>query len=410
MKKRLYTFVSLIVLINSSFIGFVVNADILEVKLEKEDNRLIKNYIEHDKAIFVDDDADPSWYNSTNVKTIQEGVNNASIKGTVFVYSGTYIENIVIDKSINLIGENKDTTIIDGNYVTDVINILADHVNIANFSVKNSRQNKGAVFNLSSSNNTIKNIITLYDKVTLNNAAFMLNLGADNNTISDNILYNNDIGFYGESSGNILSNNTIRDCGLYSIYFFTLVENKDQICSHNTISNNTIFEIGDKIGWGRGLWLHASRYNIITGNSVKNKFSGISLSATSNNNFVSRNDFSYNRGYGIGVGPAIGCNISFNNVTNNEGFGIGFEFSPTHDNVVYHNNIINNKLNGYARECYNIQFIENYWDDWIGLRFPRLSFFPYWIPKGTRLNGRITIPRFSRSNFDWNPAKEPYDI
>jgi hypothetical protein len=42
-----------------------------------------------------------------NYTSIQSAINDATSGDTVFVYSGTYYENIVIDVSINLIGENK---------------------------------------------------------------------------------------------------------------------------------------------------------------------------------------------------------------------------------------------------------------------------------------------------------------
>ena len=52
-----------------------------------------------DADIYVDDDAPSEWYNETNKKTIQEGVSNASSGNTVFVYSGLYQENLIINKS-----------------------------------------------------------------------------------------------------------------------------------------------------------------------------------------------------------------------------------------------------------------------------------------------------------------------
>ncbi|MCJ7570581.1 MAG: hypothetical protein MUO82_01710, partial [Candidatus Thermoplasmatota archaeon] len=70
--------------------------------------------------VYVDDDADPSWYDASHVKTIQEGINNATAGDTVFVYNGTYYENVVVNKTISLVGEDKNGTIIDGSGGGDV--------------------------------------------------------------------------------------------------------------------------------------------------------------------------------------------------------------------------------------------------------------------------------------------------
>ncbi|MEA2054988.1 MAG: hypothetical protein U9O96_07800 [Candidatus Thermoplasmatota archaeon] len=48
--------------------------------------------------VWVDDDAAPEWYDSTHVKTIQEGITNVSAGGTVHVHDGTYRENVVVNK------------------------------------------------------------------------------------------------------------------------------------------------------------------------------------------------------------------------------------------------------------------------------------------------------------------------
>ena len=47
-----------------------------------------------------------------NYTIIQKAVNNASDGDTIYVYSGIFYENIIINKSITLIGENKHTTIL----------------------------------------------------------------------------------------------------------------------------------------------------------------------------------------------------------------------------------------------------------------------------------------------------------
>ena len=51
-----------------------------------------------------------------NYSKIQDAIDNVSIGATVFVYndSSPYYENIYIDKWIKLIGESRETTIIDG--------------------------------------------------------------------------------------------------------------------------------------------------------------------------------------------------------------------------------------------------------------------------------------------------------
>ena len=56
----------------------------------------------------VDDDGPADFY------TIQGAINAASPGDTIFVYSGTYYENVVVNKTVSLIGENRSNTIIDG--------------------------------------------------------------------------------------------------------------------------------------------------------------------------------------------------------------------------------------------------------------------------------------------------------
>ena len=74
-----------------------------------------------------------------NYTTIQEAIDDSTNSDTVFVYddSSPYFENIVIDKSIELIGENKETTIIDGYNTGPVIWVLNNNVSISRFIIQN---------------------------------------------------------------------------------------------------------------------------------------------------------------------------------------------------------------------------------------------------------------------------------
>ena len=66
---------------------------------------------------------------------IQNLIDEASDGDTIYIPSGTYYENIVIDKSISLIGEDKDTTVIDGRGRGNVVHISANWVNITGFKI-----------------------------------------------------------------------------------------------------------------------------------------------------------------------------------------------------------------------------------------------------------------------------------
>jgi hypothetical protein len=71
-------------------------------------------------------------------ESIQEAINNASDGDIVFVYSGTYYENITISKAIELKGVNRLNTIIDGLGAARVISIdNIDNVNISSLTIKN---------------------------------------------------------------------------------------------------------------------------------------------------------------------------------------------------------------------------------------------------------------------------------
>jgi len=105
----------------------------------------IKTAVSGGNTIYVDDDnTDGPWYGTREhpYKNIQDGVDVANDGDTVYVYSGTYTSNVKIRKSINLIGENMWTTILDikdysNTYFRDGIAIHADYINIEGFTITN---------------------------------------------------------------------------------------------------------------------------------------------------------------------------------------------------------------------------------------------------------------------------------
>ncbi|MBN1861610.1 MAG: right-handed parallel beta-helix repeat-containing protein, partial [Candidatus Thermoplasmatota archaeon] len=74
----------------------------------------IQDLITQPEIVYVDDDfnySTPGW-GYDHFSSIQAGIDAADVGGTVFVYSGIYVENVFIAYSVNLVGEDRNTTII----------------------------------------------------------------------------------------------------------------------------------------------------------------------------------------------------------------------------------------------------------------------------------------------------------
>ena len=146
-----------------------------------------------------------------NYSSIQDAIDNASNGDTVFVYNGTYFENVVIDKTINLIGLGRNNTIINGDGFWDVITLNQDMINISHFTITTNNSNESySGFLLESHNNLISKCSII------NNSWVGIDLrDADNNIITDCIIHNNNLSGIGsfttgsnnEFVHNIISNN-----------------------------------------------------------------------------------------------------------------------------------------------------------------------------------------------------------
>jgi parallel beta-helix repeat protein len=88
--------------------------------------------------MYIDTEANAAKVVPSDFSTIQQAINAADPGDIIFVKAGTYYENVVVNKSITLVGENKTTTIIDGNYIGNVILITAQNVTITGFTIRNS--------------------------------------------------------------------------------------------------------------------------------------------------------------------------------------------------------------------------------------------------------------------------------
>jgi len=183
--------------------------------------------------------------------TIQKAINAASDGDTVFVRNGTYYENVVVNKSVSLVGENRSTTVIDGNFAGNVVIISANNVTFSDFTVQHSKNYPDAGIYVSSAQ---------YCSVTGNKVVNNW-LGINVFGSSDNIIAGNSMAYnsYGVGCGQSASNRLFQNNMTSNWYGIVLDGSYSNNISSNNIANNTL---GIHIGW--------SRWNIIYHNNFLN--------------------------------------------------------------------------------------------------------------------------------------------
>jgi parallel beta-helix repeat protein len=261
-----------------------------------------------------------------NYTSIQDAIDNASDGDTVFVFSGTYTGYVIINKSINLIGEDKNTTRITG-FFAYTISIVSDFVNMSGFTIQNDARLGEGVRIDSSYNNFVNNIIDIPND--------RIRLSKDSNTFSGNIIKNTYLYLSGDS--NIISGNTIinNDYGIY------LIDSCDNIISNNSFFNSGLF-ISDDTVWD----------NVVTNNTVNGKplvyvsgKSDLMLDADAGQiilvnctNITVQNQEIFNTTVGIQIWMSNSCVVSGSAFTANYyGVCLNGQNNTIDDNILSHN-------------------------------------------------------------------------
>jgi parallel beta-helix repeat protein len=308
-----------------------------------------------DNIIYVDDDnADGPWDGSIEhpYQTINDGVIAAKEGDTVYVYSGIYGEGytdkyacVKIDKRINLVGEDKYTTIIDANQPPNPakmgVVLNTDGISIHGFTIRNAVWAGGGAG---------RGISIDYLKPYINNI-----------TIYDNILVNNDYGII-NFDGN--------HCEIYN----------------NIISNSE----------EAGIWLFSGGNCHIYENIISNNNIGIEVSSRDGTNIIEYNQIKDNK-KGIYTTTNTPSTIRFNNIINND----------VQTSFIKGNMLILIIIDPFSI-FYNQRWDRNYWDDWkIGSPRPIKGELIIGISPLLIFSHEFKFPSFQ---FDWSPAKEPYNI
>ena len=130
--------------------------------------------------IIVDDDG------GADFNRIQDAIDNASDGDIIFVKSGFYDENLLIDKQLTLIGENNSCTIIDGGGRKTVVILSADHVTVTGFTIQNS-----SGFWLDAGLESFASYSTIEDNTIKNNKIGIILNGVSGTGVYKNIIVNN---------------------------------------------------------------------------------------------------------------------------------------------------------------------------------------------------------------------------
>jgi nitrous oxidase accessory protein len=247
--------------------------------------------------------------------TIQEAITNVNFGGSVFVKTGSYGGNLVIRKSLSLIGEDKDTTIIrSGHTGTNILIDQEDNVTITGFTIKSVEV---GVHLLHSNHCNI----------------------SGNKVIE--ISHHQGIWLYG-SSQNIIAENRVQGGGSGIELEYS---------TNNTVIGNTLMENE------RGIVLLNSPTNIICANIMANSTCGIVLRKDCRGDIFYANSIS-NCSRGVLIGGVGGMmDIYVTNVT---------------DTTFHHNNFVNNAVSVEDQGCVcGIDYWDdgkegNYWSDYNG--------------------------------------------
>lgn len=258
----------------------------------------------------VDDDGPADFH------TIQEAINAASDGDTIFVRNGVYCEDVVVNKTLFLVGESTASTILNGTTIEPTMIIEANDVNITGFTFEGWSFENIAIDGANGVVIAGNKIIFNAQGIDVENSS---NVAIENNTINGNGLDNIGI-MLSYSSDCKIVNNTVTNAIYDGIRLWF---SNDNLLHGNLIEDNDC-----------GIFLHESSRNTVSENTVSGSGGpGIYLESGSLNQRIFHNSFVDNTNQAVVFGgstnywddgyPSSGNYWSDYNGTDADGDGIG---------------------------------------------------------------------------------------
>lgn len=331
------------------------------------DNRALFTWVPNNLFVTANSFLSPT----TVAPSIQRGIDAATAGWAVNVAAGTYTENVVIYKSLSLIGADKTTTTIDGNDVGNTVTITASDVTVSDFRITNGfGSGNGVYYPEGGIVIDPDGVIVLVD---YHIGSALTEITIENNIIDGNAgngVYVSSAGDGGATDNIVIRNNQIFNNGGSSNYAGVSL----------THPNYIIRDVGDIAEWRRpknillqgnmvyensnyGIYVSAGKNNVIRSNEIwGNSKYGLQLAASWNRpdipceyTTVEDNEIYDNTRNGVKLTSWNQYNTFTRNNIRHNGFGYtgsshhynyGFLFQDGNDNTIQNNTITNNALGG----------------------------------------------------------------
>jgi len=281
--------------------------------------------------------------------TIQQAVDHAKDHDTILVREGTYYEHVTVNKTVRIVGENPEKTIVDGTWNNNhIFSILADDVEITGFRIQHCPGGFAGIRILSNRSFIHNNQIYETDAAVelwnrfypLHNISIQNNMMSENNwgvyvgknchdsRIENNSIMRNLNGIQHGLSTTIICNNVVEQN--LEMGIFLMVESSQVVIKGNSLSDN--------VGSGLSMWSVFN--NTIEENEInKNNNDGISI-WDSTGNIIRKNSIEMNTNYSISLKYFSNDNILVNNAITTH-HQVGVHIFNSNDNFINNNNVIN---------------------------------------------------------------------